>query len=400
MTAEISIMNNKGIVLAADSAVTMTIGNSQKPYNTANKLFTLGSKHSIAVMVYGNAEFMGVPWEIIIKEFRKEVRLEALPTLNDYANCFIQFVATRSYLNNDELSNIYIHNLITNTLNVVLSESQEKVNRILGEKYNIKSNEITTTINETIVAILANIMGHRVILDNYDQSSFILKYQDLITQILKANIFEEINDELIGNFIELVYRNVVVKNDFIVTSGIVFGGYGSDEIFPSNICYEFDFMIDQKIKFIKKEENKIDAIRSTSSISAFAQGDMIWTILKGIDPLIEGLINQLIGNIQGISMPEKQAIVTQIADIQRANFINPILSTVSGLNVDELGNMADTLVSLTSFKRHITDSIETVGGPVDVLAITKGDGPIWLKRKKYFDIADNLDFQIRKESDL
>ena len=54
------------------------------------------------------------------------------------------------------------------------------------------------------------------------------------------------------------------------------------------------------------------------------------------------------------------------------------------------------MVNLTSFKRHCTKSVETVGGPIDVLVITKGDGPIWVKRKQYFDIKDNIDFKLRK----
>jgi len=46
--------------------------------------------------------------------------------------------------------------------------------------------------------------------------------------------------------------------------------------------------------------------------------------------------------------------------------------------------MAESLVSLTKFKRRISREQETVGGPVDVAVITKGDGFIWMKRKHYF----------------
>jgi hypothetical protein len=33
----------------------------------------------------------------------------------------------------------------------------------------------------------------------------------------------------------------------------------------------------------------------------------------------------------------------------------------------------------------VTFTTETVGGPIDVAVITKGDGLIWIKRKHYFD---------------
>lgn len=46
--------------------------------------------------------------------------------------------------------------------------------------------------------------------------------------------------------------------------------------------------------------------------------------------------------------------------------------------------MAESLVNLTSFKRKISLDAETVGGPIDVAVISKGDGFIWIKRKHYF----------------
>ncbi len=47
--------------------------------------------------------------------------------------------------------------------------------------------------------------------------------------------------------------------------------------------------------------------------------------------------------------------------------------------------MAESLVNLTKFRRRITPERETVGGPIDVAIITKGDGFIWVKRKHYFE---------------
>lgn len=54
--------------------------------------------------------------------------------------------------------------------------------------------------------------------------------------------------------------------------------------------------------------------------------------------------------------------------------------------------MAEALVNLTSFKRRVSSSLETVGGPVDVAVITKGDGFIWIRRKHYFNAELNHHF--------
>jgi len=48
--------------------------------------------------------------------------------------------------------------------------------------------------------------------------------------------------------------------------------------------------------------------------------------------------------------------------------------------------------SLTSFKKKVSMEQETVGGPIDVAVISKGDGFIWIKRKHYFKPELNQQF--------
>jgi len=67
MTAEIALLNRESIALAADSAVTLNDESGQKIFTSANKIFTLSKYHPIGIMVYGNANYMHIPWETIIK---------------------------------------------------------------------------------------------------------------------------------------------------------------------------------------------------------------------------------------------------------------------------------------------------------------------------------------------
>lgn len=61
MTAEIALFNKHAVALAADSAVTVSGSRGNKVCNAANKLFALSKRERVGVMVYGNAEYMGVP---------------------------------------------------------------------------------------------------------------------------------------------------------------------------------------------------------------------------------------------------------------------------------------------------------------------------------------------------
>lgn len=73
-------------------------------------------------------------------------------------------------------------------------------------------------------------------------------------------------------------------------------------------------------------------------------------------------------------------------------YSGPIMDVVLSLPKDELGAMAEALVNLTKFKRRVSRQQETVGGPIDVALITKGDGFIWVKRKHYFEAELNPRF--------
>ncbi len=74
----------------------------------------------------------------------------------------------------------------------------------------------------------------------------------------------------------------------------------------------------------------------------------------------------------------------EVNEYKRDRHINPIVNIVAILPKDELAAMAESLVNLTSFKRKISMQAETVGGPIDVAVISKGDGFVWIKRKRYF----------------
>ena len=61
-----------------------------------------------------------------------------------------------------------------------------------------------------------------------------------------------------------------------------------------------------------------------------------------------------------------------------------IHQAVGTLSLKELAQVASTLVGLSTFEHQMSLHRETVGGPVDVAVISKGDGFIWIDRKHYF----------------
>ena len=83
-------------------------------------------------------------------------------------------------------------------------------------------------------------------------------------------------------------------------------------------------------------------------------------------------------------------------DNLKGKYSEPILQSIMSLPKDELANLSESLINITSLKVKVQDNLETVGGDVDVAIITKGDGFVWTKRKHYFEESLNPQFFNRK----
>jgi hypothetical protein len=102
--------------------------------------------------------------------------------------------------------------------------------------------------------------------------------------------------------------------------------------------------------------------------------------------------SRILRRLRGIGQQLVEALSSGIRQYAREMHSGPIVEIVDHLPKEELAAMAEALVNLTSFKRHVTKQAETVGGPIDVAVISRGDGLIWIKRKHYFDKALNQHF--------
>ncbi|RZI61171.1 MAG: hypothetical protein EOP37_08385 [Rubrivivax sp.] len=93
-----------------------------------------------------------------------------------------------------------------------------------------------------------------------------------------------------------------------------------------------------------------------------------------------------------------------MADWKRLNWqynFSPLLGVLQSLSVQEMAHLAESLLGIESLKERVTSPSESVGGPIDVAAITKDEGLVWIRRKHYFDAAMNMRYvsRLRKSFD-
>jgi hypothetical protein len=94
MTCEVAVMNKRGVALAADSAV--TLGGGEKIYHGAEKLFQLSASMPIGIMTYGNANLMGVPWEIVAKSYGRQLGERRFEQLEQCAADLLRYIEART----------------------------------------------------------------------------------------------------------------------------------------------------------------------------------------------------------------------------------------------------------------------------------------------------------------
>ena len=146
MTAEIAIMNKEAIALASDSAVTSIQENGQKIFTSANKLFSLSKYHPVGIMVFGSAEFMGVPWETIIKIYRNNMGEKKFDTLKEYVNDFTDFLDNGSPLFPDSVQKEYLLFTVYSYFHFIKNKINDQVDVIITEKGEITPKDIKNNL--------------------------------------------------------------------------------------------------------------------------------------------------------------------------------------------------------------------------------------------------------------
>lgn len=417
MTAEIVIMNKMGVAMAADSAVTVA---GKKVYNSANKLFMLSKYHPVGIMIYGNAEFMGFPWEVLIKLYREELGNKEFETVADYANSFLEFLASTNHIREqDEIS--YVAQVAFPIYAEVINRVRNSIDALLQQKTTVDDKDTLTVIDREISKMLVEITQRDFDFEMAPkiEAQLAKKFAPILIKRLAATFdrlpLTAVQQKKLGKIGAMAITRKVFNHE----SGIVLAGFGRTEVFPSMLSCAIKCRASGRVIRSNTETAQISssiADGSTAVIKPFAQGEMVHAFMGGVDPSLSKLSFDYLEKVfrefpikllEHFKLPNEASLrpilvqaghevfnnyMSALRDYQRENHINPVLSAVASLPKDELAAMAESLINLTSFKRKVTIETETVGGAIDVAVISKGDGFIWIKRKHYFQPQLNQHF--------
>ena len=421
MTAEIALLNKEAVALAADSAVTIRTPGGSKILPSANKIFALSKYHPVGVMVFGNAQLLGAPWELLVKTYRQQLGKREFPKLQDYADDFIKYLERARNFFPDDVQDQHFLEIANGVLNAVREKIETALAVYLNENDTASADDVSRIVRDQIVRF------HAKLRDLELQPSISAEYIDDVLTSRRDELFEGIS-AILERFVEeddlkdLLAQSVVfwlckaVPDGNEGDSGVVIAGYGSDDVYPSLRSYNIEGLVANRLIYAPTIVH--DVATNGASIVPFAQIDVVHTFMEGVDQGYQALIEQAVGRAlrsfalaaakgsgkKGDALKEfTQALgrlganaegeFQELARTYRVeHFANPTVDVVSILPKDRLAAMAESLVDITALRRQFSMTEETVGGPIDVAVISKGDGLVWIKRKHYFEKSLNPQF--------
>lgn len=421
MTTEIAILNTAAVALAADSAITLSTPKGSKSLHSGNKLFSISKYEPVAAMTYNNATLNGIPWETLLKLCRSQLADCSCPTVHEYATHLIDFLDGGNKHIPQDLQRAFISQLARQLFRGIRSSAIRRVESYLDEDQATADEALAEHLRQVTDELHGMLSG---------AESFPTAPTELYENVAES-YHDEIEEAYSRAFGHLgvdtdVYEKLkalpplwfVSDNFSDIFTGIVIAGFGEEEIYPSYVEIQIEGVACDQLKYRIEQYSGVDPL-NPAIVRPFAQREMVDTFMTGVNPEYEEMLNRtlraafdayadkLLEHISELDETRKaeikraveggnqgvvETINESLEDFTHDEYVAPIIDTVEALTKDQLAEMAESLVNLTSLKRRVSEAVETVGGPVDVAVISKGDGLVWIKRKHYFDPALNQQF--------
>lgn len=410
MPAEIALLNRAALAFAADSAATIRVGASQKIYDSAEKLFEFSRRQPIGLMIYNNVEYVDVPLDVIIRKHRSECN-KRFSAICNAADEFLEYLEKFDHTVEDEKK--YLLSVLVSNFSKLQSDLTTRF-RASSAKGKLRTfnfeREYLRLVSEAHEEYTASALSEflsDISFEEFDRVFGVVSETAARYALKYIPPAQEILQEL-RRYSFAIVKSSIGSEAF---TGLVFGGFAKDDLFPT-LCYRvIDGVYFNNLKVLLRAQADIEKNDDKAQMVAFAQTEMADRFIFGIDDDFQSKIGTYVQQAidEVMKLKPRSFTVAQRNSIKAAvmeNFKgmvdklkqeehNDILDIVNFMSKKELAEMAHALVELTSKKRRFSKEQETVGGPIDVAIITRNEGFIWIRRKHYFDSELNQGYFAR-----
>ena len=309
MTCEVCVINRKAVVMAADSAVTLSVydkdlGQQKRYLKSANKIFQLCSDSPIGMMVYGNGSLNGIPWEVAVKEYRFN-KNNSFQTVPEYAEDFITYLESNALIRSGADYSADRH-----TLAFLAHSTFDNAIKNLSDGTDINNEVIESLaqyIDDTAVKYFANeeieaiIKEHRDVLDEFLGYALQVNQEKVTAHNIRVDL-----DKVTASIVKAVITSRAQEY-----AGMVFSGFGKEDLFPSLVEYHLPGYVFKKLIHKQHESVKITSQRRADlkqyamadTINAFVHGTNFAYFQKSVASFRESMAGLADAIISGYSAP-------------------------------------------------------------------------------------------------
>ncbi|HII01152.1 TPA: hypothetical protein HA351_05730 [Methanosarcinaceae archaeon] len=334
-------------------------------------------------MIYGCANFMEIPWETLIKLYRKKLGGKKFEHLENYAEDFIYFLKSqverfpesvtkdphyynigtyykKIYGDFQDLRDDFLWDLENSE--DFPDESSKCIKECIDDKSldeccNVSAGE--NYLNDISNAIMDCIIDEEIkkcidaepieSLKDIDPTEFIKEYEELIQDLIEDTFIEiQLGNEHIQK-LKTIASNLFLKYDLNKnepSSGVVIAGFGEEDIFACLESYEVYYFFKKILKYRRREDTTKISYDNTAEIIPFAQGEMVNTFMAGIDPsYIEELMFHLRNEFDNypplIIEAKKKLFVENIKEEEICSVVNDLRSET----LEKVDNMLKDIIA-------------------------------------------------------
>lgn len=398
MTAQIVVMNGYGVAISADSAVSL---GSIRTFETAEKIYPLSQPHRMAILHSGNVNFGGIPYSVLIAEWKRQLSPKPLRNPEAYKVHFIDWLEHHSEWFSDSRSE--------NQFMWFVEDRIKRVSEMISE-YNEAQEEfvVSELLNKWIKE--CNDAGSWEGLKAQDVTNLVEGVRDEIQELLdeykEAQKTLENDMDLFEEYLSVCYSSKILEgSDFIQNSSLVFVGYGENEILPSYILVDIAGVLKGRVANSVSDSHSVSTEqRNPFGLLIPAQRDAIDSFLRGYDwdfaqKLIESAtthFSSIMKQIKELNNGSNTDLDSYIEStlgtfedemeesrktISEDKFLGDLRSSLSSLPIASLANVAKALVEIQGLRQTTSAQFNSVGGPTDVAIIEPLEGFQWVQHK-------------------
>tara|TARA_B100002003_G_C14116667_1_gene537080 strand:+ start:477 stop:1769 length:1293 start_codon:yes stop_codon:yes gene_type:complete len=422
MTAQLIFANGNGVALASDSAATLR----DYAYETNEKIVPLSEPHQLAVVGAGFGHFYKLPIEVMVRQWGRSLGDERLSSVEEYRDRFLSWIAlSLDELASPEERDIRALDFFSPKYGYLLRLS-EQLNQILeqAERPEGAEEELPGLIETRVLGFLReqnqgamNVPGSHVISAAKAESQMISAelvegiFERLwnwvgddrlgLCSVVEKNLGWLPRSEEIEQEIQTAIKLCIEKSTAFPLGGsgilLSFAGYGSDDLLPEISSVRLGGALGDHVWFRDVPCTYSRDKRLFCRVHSQAQDDQIMQFLTGL-----GLPDQIGWNLMEHSRHKVHAawdkldysqrtrermsrayddavgsLIEEAMKWGREESLGKAMVAFANMPLDELANVARSLIDLQKMKKTVMADFPNVGGPIMVATITLHEGFQW-----------------------